>query len=191
MKTYGNKKVLLRERKRYTYRIPIPGGGGGVYPRRQYDGGTPVLTWLGSTILGYCHPDLGPVTGVPPGKDMRLVEVLWGGYGYGDGVTSPPVQEVRVSAGQVPEGTIVISSSYFTFVPQSCDEPPQEVMVTTGQVPEGAIVTSSSYLTFVPQGCDEPPQDVMVTTGQVLGVPLSPHLPVLHLYLRLVMTLKR
>ena len=46
---------------------------------------TPVLTWQEvSPCLGLGYPlrrDLGPVTGVPPRKNMGPVEVLWDGHG--------------------------------------------------------------------------------------------------------------
>ena len=73
---------------------------------------------------------------------------------------------------------------------EGCDDPVQEVKVDAGQVFGGAIFTSSSYLTFIPQGCDDS-EEVRVAAGQVLGVPFLPHLPILHLYLRVAMTLKR
>ena len=60
-------------------------------------------TWLGGTLgyplsgsvtshWGTPHPDWGPVTGVPPRKDMGPVEVLWDGDGVPLGKDMEPVE---------------------------------------------------------------------------------------------------
>ena len=49
---------------------------------------------------------------------------------------------MRVAAGQVLEGAIVTSSSYLTFIPQTCDDL-EEVRVAAGQVLKGAIVSDT------------------------------------------------
>ena len=101
----GNRK------RRTTHSITCPGGGGGAAPHPDLARGYPILTWLGGggnpSSLGQGVPilryppsqdwgippawdwgtppqqgkDLGPVTGVPPRKDMGPVEVLWDGDG--------------------------------------------------------------------------------------------------------------
>ena len=59
----------------------------GVPPSRPGQEGTPSLV---GGYPGYSlHPDLGAVTGLPPGKDMEPVEILWDGDG--DGVPTPSV----------------------------------------------------------------------------------------------------
>ena len=68
---------------------PCLGGGGGSpiqsWPSSGYPiqdrGGTLILFW--GTLPPTTRKDTRPVTGVPPGKDMGPMEVLWDG----DGVT--------------------------------------------------------------------------------------------------------
>ena len=65
-----------------------------VYPVLQllsYLGGTPSLAG-GYSIMGTPCPDLGPVSGVLPRKDMGSVEVLWDGDGVPRGKDMGPVE---------------------------------------------------------------------------------------------------
>ena len=72
-----------------------------------------------------------------PLNQMSQVKVDIGGSHEG---CDDSVPEVRVDSGQVPEGAIVTSSSYLTFIPQGCDDP-EEVRVAAGEVLEGALIT--------------------------------------------------
>ena len=84
--TKTNKTVLLRECKRHTacrvastHSAGLSRGGG----TPSLTGGIPSLAggYLISCGGGYLGGDLGPVSRVPPGKDMGPVEVLWDGQG--------------------------------------------------------------------------------------------------------------
>ena len=64
-------------------RPSLAGGGGGVL-RPGVSPPRPNLAGIGWGYWDWGTPwrDLGPVTEVPPGKDMGPVEVLWDGDGY-------------------------------------------------------------------------------------------------------------
>ena len=66
--------------------VPTLAGGGLPLGQGGTHLGRGVPTLAGGTYLGQGGTYLGPVTGVPPRKDMGPVEVLWMEMGYPPGV---------------------------------------------------------------------------------------------------------
>ena len=68
---------------------PYPGQGGTPLP---WPGGYPILARGTCLELMYPQKGLGPDTGVPLGKDMGPVEVIWDGIGYPPSKDMGPVE---------------------------------------------------------------------------------------------------